>query len=157
MDKEGSFRTGLGKVRGLGAAGHGSDHFLKQRVSAVAVLLLAPFAGYVLASAVGMDHTRAEAWIGQPINAGVLFAFLAAAFFHLRLGVQVVVEDYISGKLARMLLLGANQFLWLGLSLVAALVLFLIAAREDQALRAAEVPVAGIASPASPPAPLNVT
>ncbi len=139
MDMHGSLRTNLGRVRGLGAAGHGSDHFLKQRVSAIAVLLLAPFAGYVLASAVGMDHSRAQAWVGQPVNAGLLFAFLAAAFFHLRLGVQVVVEDYISGKAARMLLLGLNQFLWLGLSLVAALALFLVAAREDRA-HTAEIP-----------------
>lgn len=155
MDKQSGFRTGLGRVRGLGAAGHGSDHFLKQRVSAIAVALLAPFVGWILASAVGMDHARAQGWIGHPVNAGLLFAFLAAAFFHLRLGVQVVVEDYISGKLARMLILGLNHFLWLGLSLVAALALFLVAAREDRAARtaqAAQESHAGFPSSAEVPA-----
>ena len=90
-----SYRSDLGKVKGLGTAKHGFHHWWMQRMSAV---LLIPTGVFVLISFMRMDTVSAAqvmAWMAQPLNAIVLLLFTLTASYHGALGLQVVVEDYV--------------------------------------------------------------
>jgi len=91
----GEFRTPLKRARGLGSAKDGTGHFLWQRVTAIALVLAGAWLlGLVLS--LGIAHyERARMIVADPFNASVLVAFLIAAFWHAKLGLQVVIEDYV--------------------------------------------------------------
>lgn len=107
----GSMRTPLGRVRGLGSAKDGVGHFIQQRVTALALAVLVPWFLISLAIAMKADHAGALVWIGNPVNAVLLSALVLAAFHHMRLGLQVVIEDYIHVPTTKMGLLIANTFI----------------------------------------------
>lgn len=90
-----SLRTDLGKVRGLGSAKTGTRHWWLQRVSAVALMPLLIWFIASLVSHAAVSHAVVTAWIAQPLVAVILSLLVVAAFFHARLGVQVVIEDYV--------------------------------------------------------------
>ncbi len=104
-------RTPRARVSGLGAAGQGSHHWWLQRISALAllpltVLFMVPFAG-----ALGGEHSGVLALYAHPFHAIVAVLFIAVAFRHLALGLQVVIEDYVHGKAWRTgLLVGNSMF-----------------------------------------------
>ena len=103
-----NYRTPLGRARGLGSAKHGVGHFIAERVSGMALIplfLWAAFSGVKLA---GGDYALVTAWIAEPINAVLLGALVVVGFFHLRLAMQVVIEDYIYGFVAKSSLLILN-------------------------------------------------
>lgn len=103
-------RTPLARARGLGSAGDGVGHWRAQRISAIA---LAPLALWFVASLValaGADHAEVAAWIARPPVAVALILMLGAVFWHLKLGMQAVVEDYVHGGFARQFGLLANAF-----------------------------------------------
>jgi succinate dehydrogenase / fumarate reductase, membrane anchor subunit len=112
-----SLRSPLGRVRGLGAARGGTYHWWMQRVTSVALLPLTIWLVFALASMPDSTWLQATAWIARPFNAVLLLAFLAAAFHHTAAGLQVVVEDYVRGDVARMATLlaikGVCVLLWL--------------------------------------------
>lgn len=100
--------TGIGRVRGLGSARHGSMHWWRQRVTAVGNLLLATWFVVSLFRLPSFDHSSIVQWIGQPIVAVPLILLAVSVFYHLRLGLQVIVEDYVheeAGKVLFVLLL----------------------------------------------------
>lgn len=82
-------------ARGLGSAKEGVAHWWSQRVSAAALLFLVPWFVATAVSMIGMDHANARAFLAEPTNATLMLAFVLAAAWHARLGLQVVVEDYI--------------------------------------------------------------
>jgi succinate dehydrogenase / fumarate reductase, membrane anchor subunit len=87
-------RTPLAEARGLGSAREGAAHWWAQRVSAVALVPLTIwFLGSILAL-IGGDHSAFVAWLRSPVNAVVMVAFVIAVFYHMALGLVVVVEDY---------------------------------------------------------------
>lgn len=88
-------RTPLKRARGLGSAKSGTGHFLWQRVTAIALALLGAYLVGLLLTLGGADFERARALVAQPFNATVLAAFLVAGFWHAKLGLQVVIEDYV--------------------------------------------------------------
>ncbi len=91
-----SMRTPLGRVRHHGASGEGTAHFIGQRVSAIALMFLATW--FVLSAALTMDgpnYVEAIDFITAPVNAVGAVLLIAIALYHMRLGMQVVVEDYI--------------------------------------------------------------
>lgn len=91
----GEFRTPLKLARGLGSAKDGTGHFLWQRVTAIALVLAGAWLlGLVLSLGIA-DYERARMIVADPLNASVLVAFLIAAFWHAKLGLQVVIEDYV--------------------------------------------------------------
>jgi len=91
----GEFRTPLKRARGLGSAKDGTGHFLWQRVTAIALVLAGAWLlGLVLSLGIA-DYERARMIVADPLNASVLVAFLIAAFWHAKLGLQVVIEDYV--------------------------------------------------------------
>jgi succinate dehydrogenase / fumarate reductase membrane anchor subunit len=90
-----SFRSPLGKVRGLGSAKDGTRHWWMQRVTALALIPLAVWFVASVVALVGKDHMAFTAWVKNPINATLLVLLVAATFHHAQLGVQVVIEDYV--------------------------------------------------------------
>jgi len=122
-----SLRTPLGKVRGLGSAKHGAGHFITLRVSAIALVILVPWFLYSVLGAVRSGYDGALAWIADPINAVLILLAVGAALYHMRLGMQEIVEDYIGKKGAKFALLIVNTFFCIVLFAAAAYAVLKIA------------------------------
>jgi succinate dehydrogenase / fumarate reductase membrane anchor subunit len=90
--------TGIGRVRGLGSAKHGAHHWLAQRYTAVGNLLLVLWLIASLLVLPGLDYESVVAWIAQPLVAVPLMLMIVSIFWHLRLGMQVMLEDYVHDK-----------------------------------------------------------
>jgi succinate dehydrogenase / fumarate reductase membrane anchor subunit len=89
------FRTPLSRVKGLGSAKEGTSHFWAQRMTAVALVPLVLWLCFSIASLPGMDYLTIREWMSQPFSAIVMILFLVTAFYHSRLGLQVIIEDYV--------------------------------------------------------------
>ena len=90
-------RDPLATARGLGSAKDGVNHWWMQRITAIALMVLSPWFIYFAVSLIGADHFTVRATIAQPLNATLLVSFIIALYWHARLGLQVVVEDYVHG------------------------------------------------------------
>ena len=103
-------RTPLGKVRGLGSAKEGTEHFWRIRLTAVALAPLSLFViGWVLSlRGATVDDVRAS--LAQPLVALPLALFLIVALDHMRLGMQIIIEDYIHAEGGKLSLLVLNTF-----------------------------------------------
>ncbi len=106
-----SLKSPLAKVRGLGAAHEGTGHFILQRLSALALLPLVLWLVFSLARLPSLDYAQMLAWLASPFNALLLILFLGVGLYHAQLGVQVVLEDYISRLPLRMALIVAVKLL----------------------------------------------
>ena len=93
------FRTPLKRAKGLGSAKSGTGHFLWQRITAIAILLAGVYLLGLLVGLSGADYATARAVVANPLNATVLIVFVITAFWHAKLGVQVVIEDYLHDAL----------------------------------------------------------
>jgi succinate dehydrogenase / fumarate reductase membrane anchor subunit len=108
--------TDTRNVRGLGASGTGTTHYIHQRVTAIGLVFLVPWFIYSIinvcrpAEGAASTYEAALLFIGEPINAILMILTLGAALFHMRLGLQVVIEDYISKSGSRQALLILNTF-----------------------------------------------
>ena len=109
------YRTPLANARGLGSAKDGTEHFIKQRVSALALIVLVPWFVISAVLSVRGGYANAIEWMSQPVNAIGLLLLSGAAFFHMRLGLQVVIEDYIHQAGMKQALLILNSFVAIGL------------------------------------------
>ncbi len=108
-------RTPLGRARGLGAAKHGVGHFIAQRVTAVALALLVLWGVFSALTLSNGEYDGAVAWLHAPLNAALAVLLAFAAFWHMQLGMRVIIEDYIARPLTKGALLIANVFAcWLG-------------------------------------------
>ena len=85
----------LARARGLGSAKHGLQHWWAQRVSAIALVPLTLWFVYSVVHLTGADQTRVHGWLSRPATAILMSLFIVTTFYHLALGVQVVIEDYI--------------------------------------------------------------
>ncbi len=94
IDK-GRLRNPLKTARGLGSAKYGTHHFVVQRATAVALAFLSLYVVWLVISLIGADYATVRAKVGNPCNAVLLSAFLIASFWHAKLGLQVVIEDYV--------------------------------------------------------------
>ena len=111
------YRTPLSRARGLGAAKSGSGHFIAQRVSAMALFGLTPV--FLVALAMHAETLEtAVAFIAAPPGAILTLLTATAAIFHMRLGLQVTIEDYIRSGFGKALLLTANTLVCAGLWIV---------------------------------------
>jgi succinate dehydrogenase membrane anchor subunit len=93
-----SLRSPLGKVIGLGTAKEGASHWWSQRVTAVALIVLTLWFVAALLRLPDFSHAVVTTWIGKPLNAVMLSLLVGTMAWHSQLGVQVVVEDYVTGK-----------------------------------------------------------
>ena len=96
-----SFRTPLGRVRGLGSAKGGTHHWWMQRLTAIALVPLTIWFILSLITLSGADHATATAWLASPLPAVLMLLLIVATFHHLQLGLQVVIEDYVHGEAMR--------------------------------------------------------
>ncbi|WP_115046442.1 succinate dehydrogenase, hydrophobic membrane anchor protein [Xanthomonas arboricola] len=105
------YRTPLKTVRGLGAAKTGTEHFVLQRLTATALVVLAIWFLVFVLSLLGSDYPTAVAAVSRPWNAVLLVGFLVAMFWHAQLGLQVVLEDYIHNSLLALALQTTVKFI----------------------------------------------
>ncbi len=109
-------RTPLGRVRGLGSAKEGTAHWWAQRMTAVALVPLVLWLAFSVIRLAGADYDSLRGWLGMPGNATMMALFVIAAFHHAQLGLQVVIEDYVSCEAKKIALLLLVKFAAVGLS-----------------------------------------
>jgi len=103
-------RTPLGRVRGLGSAKEGTEHFWRQRLTAVAnVPLLLFFVGLIV-SLNGADFQAVRTALSHPLTALVMILVLLSALYHMRIGMQVIIEDYVHNEGPKVVLFMLNTF-----------------------------------------------
>lgn len=113
-------RTPLGRVRGLGAARSGTEHFFLQRVTGAANLLLMIAFICIVVSLAGESYASARTAIGSPFVAIVLLLTLLSVTTHMRIGMQVIIEDYVHGEAMKVLCIIANTFFTVAIGLAGA-------------------------------------
>lgn len=110
-------RTPLSRIRGLGAAHHGTEHFWLQRLTAAAnVLLLVVLLGIVV-TLVGRSHATVVATLSKPLISVLLVAAVISVAIHMRLGMQIIIEDYVHSEFRKVVLLMLNTFFAWGVGL----------------------------------------
>jgi succinate dehydrogenase / fumarate reductase, membrane anchor subunit len=97
-------RSPLGRAIGLGSAKEGVEHWWMQRITAIALVPLILWFVIAVIGLVGGDFETVQNWIGRPLPAILLVLLLIATFYHMSLGLQVVVEDYVHAELAKLAL-----------------------------------------------------
>lgn len=105
--------TSIGRVRGLGSSHQGTHHWLLSRLTAVGNLILIPFLLASLALLPAHDYATVHAWAARPVAATALVLIMINTFYHARLGLQVVLEDYVheeGGKIAAWLFVNIVPF-----------------------------------------------
>ena len=102
-------RTPRAKVEGLGGAKHGTDHFWVQRLTAAAMIPLAIWFVWSLASHAGDTRAELAAWLSSPLAAAPLLLLILVGFHHMQIGMQVVIEDYIHRDGTKIVLIFLNK------------------------------------------------
>jgi len=105
--------TSIGRVRGLGSSHHGTHHWLATRLTGVGNLVLIPYLVISLMLLNSYDYASVHAWLAQPVPATAMVLILLNTVYHARLGVQVMLEDYVHGE-------GGRVATWLLINIVPA-------------------------------------
>src|SRR5690606_6540754 len=103
-------RTPLARVRGLGSARGGTTHFWRQRLTAVANIPLVLFLVGLIVAMNGSSYAETRAVFGHPVVAVLLALLVINVMVHMRLGMQVIIEDYVHGEGMKVFLLMLNTF-----------------------------------------------
>ena len=103
-------RTPLARVRNLGAAHSGTSDFWRQRVSAIAMILLLIPAIVIIMIMLGRNQAGAAQILGSPLIAIIVLLFIVASVWHMKIGMQVVIEDYVHGEKLKLASIIANNF-----------------------------------------------
>ena len=114
-----SLQTPLGKVLGLGSAGEGTGHFINQRLSAVALILLGGWFTWRIFTLESFAFLEVVRFIGDPLNGLLLILLTLTLAYHSWLGIRVVVEDYVHAPLLKIGLLIATRFVHIFLAAAA--------------------------------------
>jgi succinate dehydrogenase / fumarate reductase, membrane anchor subunit len=105
-----SLRTPLAKVRGLGSAKEGADHFWLQRLTAVANIVLVCFLLGLIVRLIGKDYAFVKATLAHPFVALGLLLLILSGTIHMRLGMQTIIEDYVTSEGRKVAALMLNTF-----------------------------------------------
>jgi succinate dehydrogenase / fumarate reductase membrane anchor subunit len=103
-------RTPLARVRGAGAAKSGTGQFWHQRLTAVANIPLTIAALIILITLLGRNQAAAAQILGSPVVAIIMLLFVGSIVIHMKIGMQVILEDYVHDESAKLTLLMANTF-----------------------------------------------
>jgi succinate dehydrogenase / fumarate reductase membrane anchor subunit len=107
-------RSPLGRAIGLGSAKEGVEHWWAQRLTAMALIPLSVWFVSAVIGLVGADLDTVQNWVSLPLPAILLVLLLIATFYHVSLGLQVVIEDYVHTELAKLGLVAALRLLCFG-------------------------------------------
>ena len=86
-----ALRDPMKRARGLGSAKHGVHHFMVQRITAIALIVLGVWFSVLVLGLLGSDYLTARLTLAQPLNAVLMIAFVVAVFWHAQLGLQVII------------------------------------------------------------------
>jgi succinate dehydrogenase / fumarate reductase membrane anchor subunit len=100
-----SLETPLHKVQGMGSSHSGVSHFWRQRVTAAALIPLSIWFGVSVLGLIGAHEAATLAFLSQPLNAILMAAFVVILLFHMALGIQVVIDDYVHGSGQKLILM----------------------------------------------------
>ena len=114
-----SLVTPLNRVLGLGTAKGAGEHWWRQRLTAVALVPLGLWFAFSLLTLPDFGHAAVIAWVQRPVTSILLILLVGAVAYHSALGVQVVIEDYVTGKGMRVVALMASAFAHTGLAIAA--------------------------------------
>jgi len=122
-----SLMTPLNRVLGLGTAKGAAEHWWLQRMTAVALLPLGLWLAYELLTLGSFDYASVVGWVREPVTSILLILLVVAVGYHSALGVQVVIEDYVTGKGARAATLMASTLAHFALTIAAVFAVLRIA------------------------------
>jgi succinate dehydrogenase / fumarate reductase membrane anchor subunit len=112
-----SMRTPLGRVRNLGASHSGTSDFWRQRMTAVAMVLLMVPVIVVVMMLLGRNQAGAAQVLGSAPIAIIMLLFIVASTWHMRIGMQVVIEDYVHSEMLKLAFVMANNFFCIAVAL----------------------------------------
>jgi len=113
-------RTPLGRVRGLGSAKTGTEDFWHQRLTAMANIPLVIAGVVIVISLVGRNHAAAAQILGSPLIAILMLLFIISVTYHMRIGMQVIIEDYVHEETSKIAFIVLNTFYTIAVALVSA-------------------------------------
>jgi succinate dehydrogenase / fumarate reductase membrane anchor subunit len=113
-----AYRTPLGRVRGLGSAKEGAEHFWRQRLTAVANIFLVAFLIWLLVTLAGADYATVKRTLAKPQVAIPLLLLVLSGLLHMRIGMQVIIEDYVHAEGSKVVALMLNSFFTFAVGLV---------------------------------------
>jgi succinate dehydrogenase / fumarate reductase membrane anchor subunit len=112
------YRTPLARVRGLGSAHAGAEHFWRQRLTAVANIFLLSFLIWLLTTLAGAEYKTVKETLAKPQIAIPLLLLVVSGLVHMRLGMQVIIEDYVHSEGRKVVLLMLSSFFVFAVGLV---------------------------------------
>ena len=113
-------RTPLARVLGHGAARSGTGHFWRQRLTAVANIPLTIAAIIIMITLLGRNQSAVAQILGSPLVAIIMLLFVLSVTMHMRIGMQVIIEDYVHDESAKLTLIMANTFFAVAVALASA-------------------------------------
>ena len=122
----GDMSTPLGRVRGLGAARSGTEHFWRQRLTAVANVPLTIAFVFIVIGLLGRNHAAVVQILGSPLVAVIMLLFIVSITTHMRIGMQVIIEDYVHDEGHKFFLLMANTFFAFAVGLASAFAILML-------------------------------
>ena len=112
------YATPLKKVKGLGSAHEGTDHWMKQKITAILNVPLVLWFIWSIVSLQGATHAQFVAWQAQPANAVLMIMLIISVLYHAKLGSQVITEDYISTEWFKMMKLIGQKIFFLAIGIM---------------------------------------
>ena len=112
-----NYKTSLAKAKGLGSAKSGTRHWWMQRVTAIALIFLSFWLILFIQQLLNASYPDIKKWLVQPLNFTLLIAWAFISFYHAALGLQVIIEDYLSPEWLKIVLIWLIKFLFLGLAI----------------------------------------
>jgi succinate dehydrogenase / fumarate reductase membrane anchor subunit len=103
-------QTPLHKVQGMGASHSGTGHFWHERLTSVALIPLTLWFGYTMLGLANASEVAAISFLARPLNAILMAAFVIITLYHIKLGLQVIIDDYVHSPGAKMFLLLLVRF-----------------------------------------------
>jgi succinate dehydrogenase / fumarate reductase membrane anchor subunit len=119
-----SMRTPLGRVRNLGSSHSGTKDFWRQRLTAVAMIVLMLPVIVLVMMLLGRNQAGAAQILGSPLIAIIMLLFIIASVWHMKIGMQVIIEDYVHDEKLKLVSIMANNFFSITVALAAAYAIF---------------------------------